>query len=236
MGWKKDDYRKIYHGKGHGVHSPFAFQLITKVIKEHCPYYCYSEIKKIRKEIATVIPPGVFRKEAIRSRDGELLFRLANYFKPEKMLLLGSSFGLAALYLTAYASGLHCIALETDRSYLSSFLPVIQKKAHNTVRFYVGDYRRLLPTAVDELGQLDFIFIDSYNEGETIDWILETCLPALHEKSVLAIGGIHQSAAFRESWKTLRVHPGISVTIESGFFGIAFFDLKLKKQNYISPF
>ena len=41
-------YRFLRHRKGFGVHSPFAFSFITKVIDERCGYYCYQDIELIK--------------------------------------------------------------------------------------------------------------------------------------------------------------------------------------------
>ena len=45
-------YRGIRYRKGYGVHSPFVFNLITKVIEEHCSYY--------RTDPETVTFPGQY--------------------------------------------------------------------------------------------------------------------------------------------------------------------------------
>ena len=39
--------RRFRHRCGYGVHSPFAFNLITQVIYENTPYYKYKDIKKL---------------------------------------------------------------------------------------------------------------------------------------------------------------------------------------------
>ena len=44
-------YRGIRYRKGFGVHSPFVFNLITKVIEEQCPYYSFGDIELIRKQL-----------------------------------------------------------------------------------------------------------------------------------------------------------------------------------------
>ena len=41
-------YRGIRYRKGFGVHSPFVFNLITKVIEERCQYYSFYDIELIR--------------------------------------------------------------------------------------------------------------------------------------------------------------------------------------------
>ena len=123
-------YRGIRYRKGYGVHSPFVFNLITKVIEEHCSYYSFYDIELIRKQLLfrdnIITYPDrqqkgklrrrtvgeIVKREAIKPKHGALLFRLANYFKSQNILQLGPSMGLSTLYLTSYAPGLRCIALE----------------------------------------------------------------------------------------------------------------------------
>ena len=44
-------YRGIRYRRGYGVHSPFVFNLITKVIEERCSYYSFYDIELIRKQL-----------------------------------------------------------------------------------------------------------------------------------------------------------------------------------------
>ncbi|HOH24274.1 MAG TPA: hypothetical protein PKY68_04215, partial [Bacteroidales bacterium] len=45
-------YLHARHRRGHGVHSPFAYRLITAIIEEDYPYYCFNELedKRVRME------------------------------------------------------------------------------------------------------------------------------------------------------------------------------------------
>ncbi len=91
-------YRGIRYRKGFGVHSPFVFNLITKVIEERCQYYSFYDIELIRKQLlfqnGGITYPDrqqrgkmrrrtigqIVEREAIRPKHGALLFRLTNYF------------------------------------------------------------------------------------------------------------------------------------------------------------
>lgn len=70
--------RKIKHRKGFGVHSPFAYAIITEVIEEKLPYYAYSSMQR-RYDKKAPIPFKVVC----------LLFRLANRFCSRNIAILG---------------------------------------------------------------------------------------------------------------------------------------------------
>ncbi len=70
--------RRIKHRKGFGVHSPFAFAIITEVIEEKLPYYAYSSMQR-RYDKKAPIPFKVVC----------LLFRLANRFSCRNIAILG---------------------------------------------------------------------------------------------------------------------------------------------------
>ena len=44
--------RRFRHRCGYGVHSPFAFNLITQVIYENTPYYKYKDLAAEQKKLA----------------------------------------------------------------------------------------------------------------------------------------------------------------------------------------
>lgn len=70
--------RKIKHRKGFGVHSPFAYAIITEVIEEKLPYYAYSSMQR-RYDKKSPVPFKVVC----------LLFRLANRFSCRNIAIFG---------------------------------------------------------------------------------------------------------------------------------------------------
>lgn len=70
--------RKLRHRKGFGVHSPFAYSVITEVIEEKIPYYAYSSMQR-----------RYDKKSNIPFKTVCLLFRLANRFRCRNIAILG---------------------------------------------------------------------------------------------------------------------------------------------------
>ena len=134
-------YRSIRYRKGFGVHSPFVFNLITKVIEEKCSYYSFYDIgKRKTRSISEIV-----KRESIRPKHGALLFRLANYFKSKNILQIGTTMGLSTLYLTSYATGLRCIALENVPEFATIARQAFAKEGRNPIDLRIGNYKDLLP-------------------------------------------------------------------------------------------
>ena len=104
---------------GFGVHSPFAYRLITDVISEHTPYYNYSELRKQEKLLALPDLPKGCCKETLAMK--RLLYRLINFVQPSNAVSVGCP-SAARLYLTAakqemnfwHASSLDELFLDAD--------------------------------------------------------------------------------------------------------------------------
>lgn len=76
--------------RGYGVHSPFAFDLITDVIYEKSSYYAYAPLRRERREKRL---PG-------NDKTDRLLFRLVNKTRPGLIVEVGEP-SASALYLQA---------------------------------------------------------------------------------------------------------------------------------------
>lgn len=83
--------------RGYGIHSPFAFGLVTGVIYEHGNYYAYERLDRLYREQRA--------QATLRLKDYRLLFRLANFQHPRCCLLLGTADGLLSEFL--HAGSLH---------------------------------------------------------------------------------------------------------------------------------
>ena len=81
------------HGRGFGVHSPFAYRFITETLRERCPYYAYDRLEAFgRREGPQWLTPRLIR----------LIFRIINRFQPESVAVAGSE-GLSVIRAIACA-------------------------------------------------------------------------------------------------------------------------------------
>ncbi len=244
-------YRIFRFRRGFGVHSPFVYNLITKVIEEKRPYYCYDDIELVRrqfyyretrfpwidrrhgkKEVPDMPVGHILRREAIRKKQGELLFRLANYFKPRHILQFGCSAGISTLYLTAYSPEVACTVLECMPSLAVVARQVWQKAARGPVDLRVGEYPALLPGALKKIDRLDFVFFNRLEEAADRETLFEACLEKAHNETVIVLSGIKANRAMRAFWRSVCGRQDVTVTLDLYTLGIVILNRKLHKRNY----
>lgn len=124
---------------GYGVHSPFAFSLITDVIYEKMPYYAYEQLKaeQRKRTSAQGWDRGV-------QRINRLLFRLVNKVQPATIIDVGRP-SAASLYLqSAKPSAEYLFASDLSELFLDADTPVDF--------LYLNDYRN--PTLLDKVFQV----------------------------------------------------------------------------------
>ncbi|MDR1335461.1 MAG: SAM-dependent methyltransferase [Tannerella sp.] len=235
--------RKLFCRGGYGVHSPFAFHLITRVIEERCPYYFYHELATARQQLLhsdrSIIRHGrrvsvrnLLRKQGVTQKESELLFRLANYCKPRFILTLGSSAGLVPLSLTGYASGLHCLTLESEPGLAALAQTLLSEKARSRVEIRTGACDKLFPEALEAFPQIDCLFLCREPDAASLADFFRQSLPHMHDETVCIMEGIRTSSAKYRLWRQCCLHPEVTATIDLYAWGLLFFRPGLHRRTY----
>jgi predicted O-methyltransferase YrrM len=227
-------YRKFRYRKGFGIHSPFTYNLITKVIEEKTPYYIFDEIENFRK---TSFGKRKSEVETQHKNYGALLFRLVNFFKCRSVLQIRSYTGILSLYLSM-ASRKHCIcyALEENRGLPEATKYFANSHQLENLHFMVGEYAGNLEKLKTEISSFDMVFINqSGNQEKTLEAI-EFTRAFFTEKTILIIDGIARNKEMKALWKSIKNHPKTQLTIDLFALGIVFFDKKLNKKHYKNYF
>ena len=209
---------KIRHHKGHGIHSPFVYNLVRKVIEEKTPYYVYEDLK-------LYIQGKPYLKKRI-GKYNRLSFRLVNYFGAKHILEIGSGYGVNTLHLTVASKDIECVCTESDPSKLGI--------AH---RLLDGWERKVSFVEMEELPQIkekqDCIFIDlSYCKSIDIDFVKHLLLSVSHENTFVVVKGIRTNKRCQVLWKGICDMDTRTAMLDLFSVGIVFFDKKLYRWNY----
>ncbi|QHL86172.1 methyltransferase domain-containing protein [Nibribacter ruber] len=244
-------------GNAHGLHSPFVFNLYCFTIHHTGYFLAYDKVEALRKELLTnntVLEvtdfgagshTGKTKKKTIASiaktaakpaRLGQLLFRLANHFKPGTILELGTSLGLTTSYLA--------LARQTAQVYTLEGCPAIATQARRNftklglqnVRLVEGNMDNTLPETLDKMGQLDFVFFDGNHRLAPTLAYFEQCLQKAHEDSVFIFDDIYWSSEMAQAWQNIKAHPQVMITVDLFYIGLVFFRKNQPKQNFTLRF
>lgn len=82
-------FRRFRKRCGYGIHSPFAFSLVTGVIYEKGEYYAYEHLEELRN----------CTNAFLRHKDDRLLFRLVNHAAPSNGVVICTQLGITKEYL-----------------------------------------------------------------------------------------------------------------------------------------
>ncbi len=121
--------QRFRHRCGYGVHSPFAFNLITNVIYESTPYYKYEELAVQEKLLKSSVNKHLIHESATLNR---LLFRLVHYAMPHRIVDAGVP-SASALYLKAARSRTEYEQVVSPCTLISEHRPV-------DTFYYIHDY------------------------------------------------------------------------------------------------
>lgn len=231
--------RKIKHRKGFGVHSPFAFSLITQVIDEKFPFYAYDQIRELRKKYVTSrlpIPvPGRASRKGYSQKQLFLLYRLINRFSPQRILEVNNNGGIATMVLSMPHSKAEVLSVGNQPEKMRQAARIIAGEKPRNVHLTEKD-------PVEALAELpagykaDFILIHRFPKGYCAEQMFRVVSPRMHSHTLVLVEAIHMDPEMRKLWGLFKNDPAVRVTMDMYEVGLAVNHDKLYKQNYIVAF
>jgi len=228
-------YRKLFYRKGYGVHSPFAYNLITKVIEEKAPFYAFEDIETFRKNLLSDKNnlSSITGKETQHPNYGAFLFRMVNFFKCQTILQIGCSTGVMSLYL-AFASRTQteCYAFENRPNLLQPAKDFALAHNLNKLYFIEGNYSEQVQNICNSLTKIDLLFINQLPDSLETEKIIRLCESFVDESTIFIINDIATNKDRRNLWKKMKNHPQSRVSMDLYALGVVFFNKKLPKRHY----
>jgi predicted O-methyltransferase YrrM len=235
---------------GFGVQSPFAFSLLNDVIREKLPYYSFQQLNDVRKVLAkdktTLLcneqgakrharkvrtVASVLRSSVKSQRQQEMLFRLVQFRKPEKLLEIGTSLGLTTAYL-ALGSNSKVVTIEGCKACAARANELHQSIQLATIKVVEGDFDNVLPAVLDEMQQVDFVFIDGNHRGEALLRYFEKCLMHTTPGAIIVVDDIYWSKDMYKAWKCIKAHSNVTVSFDLFHMGVLVVDSHVTRGSY----
>jgi len=242
---------------GHGVHSPFVYDLIEQVFNHEGQYYAFAKIEQVREQLLkekTVIEikdfgagstqtksnkrsiASIANSALLKAEHSQLLFRLVNRFRPKNIIELGTSLGTTSAYLAS--------ACKKSKLYTFEGSPEIAKVAKRNfnhlniknIDLTIGEFDKQLATKLINIDTVDFAFIDGNHRYEPTIRYFEMLLEKSTPNSIFVFDDIYWSEGMTRAWKEIIANPKITVSIDLYRMGIIFFRKESLKQDFLVKF
>jgi len=80
--------------------------------------------------------------------------------------------------------------------------------------------------------RLDFVFIESERTKEATLNYFHTCLPKVHEGTLLIFNDIYRNKGMKEAWEEIKAHSQVTVTIDLFWIGLVYFKKGQVKEHF----
>ena len=248
-------YLASSNGRGHGTHSPFIFDFITKVLNDNSPYKEYKQAEGLRKRLLSdsrmfivedfgagsgVLKEhersikSIARNAAKSKKYGQLLFRIVKYYQPATILELGTSLGITTTYLSLANPASKIVTMEGAKEIAAIAKLNFRQLAISNIELVEGNFDNTLPDVLKGTNTVDFAFIDGNHRQIPTENYFQMLLPHLHNDSILVFDDIHWSKGMEQAWETIKNSPDVRCTIDLFFIGIVVFRKEFREKQHFT--
>lgn len=242
------------HRRGHGIHSPFAFNLITRVFRNKTEPGIVLSIESLRKRMLadrTILNvtdfgsgsgcmKGNIRKvsdiagySSVPKKYGMLLASLAREFGNTGILELGTSLGISAMYMASTIGDSPVYTIEGSPEIASAARSYIDLSGFGNIEITVGKFDEKLPLIREKGFAPGLVFIDGDHRKEAVTSYFSYISEFSASDTVIVIDDIHSSVEMGEAWEWIKQDERVSLTIDIFRMGLVFFRKGITRTDYL---
>ena len=251
-------YATAANGKGHGIHSPFVYDFVRKVLMDKTVYPAYTKVEKLRRQLLTdktVLNiedlgagsslrssakrsvSSIARNAAKPAKYGQLLFRMIRHYQPGCCIEIGSSLGLTSSYLALADPRMKVVTMEGAREVAARAVQNFGALGLSNIELVEGNFDDTLVPLLTRLAPVDFAFIDGNHRMQPTMQYFDAIISRINNSSILVLDDIHWSPGMEKAWEYCKSHPSVTLSIDLFFIGILVFKKEiLEKQQFIIRF
>lgn len=241
--------KKARHRRGHGIHSPFLFNLITTVIENKKRVPEYKIFRQLKFDASQILekysdqspyinfpyiyssltkPQKLYKRIELQLRYGKVVFRLIREFKPSSVIHYGPALGVN-LSVMALANQMIPVYQVIESVEYHHFTQETLKDSSLSNIHYLNENDQ--PAVHPELIMINYPYAPQMTQR-----IIQNSLEHKGLNDVIIIRGIHESKEMEAIWQELIANKSVRVSLDLFEIGIALFRAGLQKENFIHRF
>jgi len=223
--------RRYSRSKGFGIHSPFAFNFVLQVLREHCPYYAYEAITKRRRQALDLALEVSRRPRIISLKNAKMLFRIVCRFRPHTILQCGVSYGVSSTVMLDVDSSYRLMIFTGDNPYEDIYNQITRPYSSR-----ITCYPTLAETIIaynNSIVDCDSPFV-LVNDVSDVDYSLlcSTLTDMLNRNGVVVVRNISRSRNVRLLWNYLKTNLSHGMSFSNDRIAIFVGYSHLPRQHY----
>jgi len=241
------------NGKGHGIHSPFVFEFVTKVLNGEKDQHVYDAVELVRKQLLqnnTSITVEDFgagsRVIGTRQREvkqiastslkpkkySQLLHRMVQHYQPKTILEIGTSLGITTSYLAKADDNASVITMEGAEAIAAIAQQNFASLGISNIQQVTGNFDDTLPATLSSLSTVDFAFIDGNHRYEPTISYFQQILAKSHNNTIIILDDIYWSKEMEAAWNWVKKHEQVTLTIDLFAIGIVVLRKEILHQQH----
>lgn len=241
------------HRKGHGIHSPFIFDLVSRVFRNKRDTDIVCSVRKVRKRMisdrSSIIVKDlgagsekiktnrrkvseIARYSPIPEKYGILLSNLASEFGKPLIIELGTSFGISTMYMAASCPEAVVYTIEGCPATAGIAEQNFMSCGFTNIKLLTGSFEEKLSEVAETGIKPGLIFIDGNHRKDPVLKYFRHLAELSDNNTVIVIDDIYYSREMEEAWTQIKLSEKVSVTIDIFRMGIIFFRKGINHQDY----
>nr|HMP31339.1 class I SAM-dependent methyltransferase [Saprospiraceae bacterium] len=222
------------------THSPFLYDVYTNILRIDRYFYDFKVLENIRRSYLTSSESIVFEdygagsqklnankrmvheiaKHGVSSEyQCRVLFNLVNYLKPQRSLELGTSLGLASMYMASARKKSIVDTVEANADLVKIASHNATKLNLSNINFHQNTFDAILKNISSNI-TYDFIYLDGNHTYESTIGYMQKLQHNMTNKAVVMIDDIHWSEGMYSAWNLLSRQDSVQASIETSYFGL----------------
>lgn len=242
------------HRSGHGIHSPFVFDLVTRVFRNKTDADIVCIIEKTRKKMLndkrtievtdfgtgaenrktnSIRVSQIAKRSPVTLKYGLLLSKLASEFGGNGIIEFGTSLGISTMFIASATSDTKVYSMEASSAVADIAKENLDSAGFTNYEIFTGDFDSVLPYVFEKCKNPGLVFIDGNHRKEPLLRYISKIAEVTDRKAVIVIDDINYSKEICEAWGEIKNLETVSVTIDMHRMGLVFMREGITPKNYI---
>ncbi len=239
---------------GHGIHSPFVFDIVSRVFRNKTDPAIVNSIEKLRvrlkhdKRVIDIKDLGtgsvnqqnnlrkvseIARNSSVPEKYGILLANMAAEYGGPLIVEFGTAFGISTMYMAASSVKTPVISMEGCPAAAEIAEKNFREAGLKNIRLIEGPFEDSIPEIVNQGIKPGLVFIDGNHRKIPLLDYFGKMAEISDDNTVIIIDDIAYSREMGEAWNEIKQSPKVSLTIDIFRMGIVFFRKGISRNNYI---